>query len=30
MSKVRVYSDALTASEVLANYNEEKSYFGHS
>lgn len=30
IAKVRVYSDALTSSEVSTNYNEEKSYFGHS
>lgn len=30
ISKVRVYSDALTASEVLQNYNAEKTYYGHS
>lgn len=30
IAKVRIYSDALTSSEVSTNYNEEKSYFGHS
>ena len=29
VAKVRIYSDALSSSEVLSNYNEEKSYFGH-
>lgn len=30
IAKVRVYSDALTSSEVSTNYNAEKSYFGHT
>lgn len=30
VSKVRIYADALDASEVLQNYNAEKTYYGHS
>jgi hypothetical protein len=29
MAEIRTYSDALTAPEVLANYNATKSRYGY-